>query len=65
MQLAFLMPSDGERERIRGLQDRVFAMRQDQIGHLSHLLRSWRIYGRDSPVELVWRAIKRTIRDKP
>jgi hypothetical protein len=65
MRLAFLMPSNNDRQRIEAAQERIIDLRPDQIKHLEHLLRSWRIFGRWDGVDLTWRAIKRTLRDKP
>lgn len=65
MQLGFIMPSDAQRQKIGVLREHYATMRPDQIKHLEHLLRSWRIFGRTDGIELTWRAIKRTLRDRP
>lgn len=64
MRLAFLMPCEAERHTTGRLRESVLEMRPDQIDHLGHLLRSWRVFGSDAP-HVVWRAIKRTLRDRP
>jgi hypothetical protein len=67
MQLGFIMPSDAQRQQIGRLREQTLEMRQDQIAHLEHLLRSWGIFGRqgDTAIAMTWRAIKRTLRDLP
>lgn len=65
MKLAFLMPNDAAKDRIAVMRESVVEMRPDQIKHLEHLLRSWGIFGRGDAVALTWRAIKRTLRDRP
>lgn len=67
MRLAFIMPSDIERKQIGVLREHIVEMRSDQLKHLEHLLRSWRIFGDGSAdgIALTWRAIKRTLRDRP
>lgn len=65
MKLAFIMPSEAQERRIGAMRESVVEMRPDQIRHLEHLLRSWRIFGRYDGIALTWRAIKRTLRDKP
>ena len=65
MKLAFIMPSEAERQRIGAMQERVIELRQDQIRHLEHLLRSWGVFGRTDGIEVTWRAIKRVLRDRP
>jgi hypothetical protein len=40
-------------------------MRPDQIKHFEHLLRSWGVFGRYDGLALTWRAVKRTLRDRP
>lgn len=65
MQLAFLMPNAAERKEIARIRESVVDFRPDQIAHLEHLLRSWRIFGRPDGIALTWRAIKRTLNDRP
>lgn len=65
MRLAFILPNDGDRHQISRAQECIVEMRPDQIDHLTHLLRSWGIFGRYDGVALTWRAIKRVLRDKP
>lgn len=67
MYLGFIMPSDSQRQQIRLLRERTTKMRPDQLVHLEHLLRSWRVFGRygDAAIAMTWRAIKKTTRDKP
>lgn len=65
MQLAFIMPNEAQRQQIGVMRESVVQMRPDQIKHLEHLLRSWGIFGRADALALTWRAIKRTLRDRP
>lgn len=65
MRLGFIMPSEAERKQIGALQEHVLELRQDQIRHLEHLLRSWGIFGHQNAIAATWRAIKRTVRDRP
>lgn len=65
MRLAFLMPSNEQRDQIANAQRRIVEMRQDQIDHLEHLLRSWGIFGASNGIAETWRAIKRVLRDRP
>lgn len=65
MKLAFIMPSKAERLKIGIMRESMLEMRQDQLRHLEHLLRSWGIFGRQDAIEATWRAIKRTLRDRP
>lgn len=65
MQLAFIMPSEAQSKEIGAMRESVVEMRPDQIRHLEHLLRSWRIFARGDALALTWRAIKRTLRDRP
>lgn len=65
VRLAFIMPSEAESKKIEFLRESVIEMRSDQIKHLEHLLRSWRVFGRSDSIALIWRAIKRTLRDYP
>jgi hypothetical protein len=65
MQLAFIMPSEAQRKDIARLRESVVELRPDQYKHFVHLLLSWGIFGRPGADALVWRAIKRTLRDKP
>ncbi len=65
MQLAFIMPNEAQRDSIGRMRESMAEMRPDQIKHLEHLLRSWGIFGTPNAEALVWRAIKRTLRDRP
>lgn len=65
MRLGFILPSDAERQQIGVLQEQVIDLRPDQIAHLEHLLRSWRVFGRADGISATHRAIKRVLRDKP
>lgn len=65
MKLAFIMPTDAQRQDIGRMRESVVEMRTDQLAHFEHLLRSWGIFGRPGGYHLVWRAIKRTLRDRP
>lgn len=65
MRLGFIMPSDAERKKIGVLQEKVIELRRDQINHLEHLLRSWRVFGRTDGIALTNKAIKRVLRDCP
>lgn len=65
MRLAFIMPNETQRDEIVRMRESVVEMRPDQIRHLEHLLRSWGIFGRSDGIPLTWRAIKRTLRDRP
>lgn len=65
MKLAFIMPSPMQRQKLSQVRESVVDLRPDQIKHLEHLLRSWGIFGRPNAIELTWRAVKRTLRDKP
>ena len=59
------MPSDVDRGKIGCFRECIVEMRPDQIDFLEHLLRSWRIFGRDDGVALTARAIKRVLNDRP
>jgi hypothetical protein len=61
VKVGFILPSAEERNIIGACSVAVRKMRQDQIDHLEHLIRSWRI----SSAAEAWRAVKRTLRDKP
>lgn len=65
MRLAVLMPGKSDLEWMGEMQERIYEMRPDQLKHMEHLLRSWEIFGRVGGLSLIWRAIKRTLRDKP
>lgn len=66
MKLAFLMPNcNAERQKIGAIRERFVEMRPDQIKHLEHLLRSWRVFGAQDGIAVTWRAIKRVLRDRP
>ena len=65
MRLAFIMPGDGERQKIDRMRESVIEMRSDQLRYLESLLRSWRIFGRSDAIGATWRAIKRTLRECP
>lgn len=65
MKLAFLMPNEAQRDKISAMRGSVVEMRPDQIQHLEHLLRSWRVFGSMDGLAVTWRAVKRTLRDKP
>lgn len=65
MKLAFIMPTEAERRRIAVARETIRQMRPDQIKHVEHLLRSWNIFDRNDSLEIMWRAIKRTRRDRP
>lgn len=65
MLLGFILPSESERRKIGAAQEAVYEMRADQIKHLEHLLRSWRVFGTSGGIVATWRAIKRTLRDRP
>lgn len=65
MQLAFIMPSEAQQKSIGRMRESVVEMRPDQVKHFEHLLRSWGIFGQSRAEALVWRAIKRTLRDRP
>jgi hypothetical protein len=67
MKLAFILPSDLQRQRIGEMREHMLEMRPDQIKHLEHLLRSWRIFGAagDHGIAMTRRAIKRVLRDRP
>jgi hypothetical protein len=65
MKLAFIMPTDAQRQKIAVMRESVVEMRPDQLKHFEHLLRSWGVFGRYDGVARTWRAIKRTLRDRP
>lgn len=65
MILAFIMPSEAQRKTISVMRESVVEMRPDQIKHLEHLLRSWGAFGSLDALAITWRAIKRTLRDRP
>lgn len=65
MKLAFILPSDAERQKIGVCRETIIEMRPDQIAHLEHLIRSWRIFGSEAGFAMTWRAIQRTLRDRP
>jgi hypothetical protein len=65
MKLAFIMPTDVQRQNIGMMRESIVEMRPDQIKHFEHLLRSWGVFGRTGVEATVWRAIKRTLRDRP
>jgi hypothetical protein len=65
MKLAFIMPSPMQRQKIGALRESVVELRPDQLRHFEHLLRSWGIFGRPDAIEVTWRAVKRTLRDRP
>lgn len=65
MKLAFIMPSEAQKQKIDTLQECIAGFRPDQVAHLEHLLRSWGIFGRPDGLALAYRAMKRTLRDRP
>lgn len=65
MQLAFIMPNPFQRQQIGAIRESIVTLRPDQVKHMEHLLRSWRIFNRADAIELTWRAVKRTLRDMP
>lgn len=65
MKIAFLMPNEAQRRKIGVMQESVIEMRPDQIRHFEHLIRSWRIFGTYDGLDKTWKAIKRTLRDRP
>ena len=65
MKLAFIMPSEKQKVNIGRMRESVLELRPDQVRHFEHLLHSWGIWGRPDGYHLIWRAIKRTLRDRP
>lgn len=66
MKLAFVMPSQAERtEAEQACIETILEMRQDQIRYLEHLLRSWGIFGREGAIEMTWKAIQKTLNQRP
>ncbi len=65
IQIAFIMPTELQRHELARLRNSVVELRPDQYTHFVRLLRSWRIFGRYDGLPLVWKAVKRTLRDRP
>lgn len=65
MQLGFIMLSEGQRQTVSGLQERLQQMRPDQVAHFEHLVRSWGIFRRTDGVDLAAKAVRRVLRDLP
>jgi hypothetical protein len=65
MQIGFIMPSASERLKIGVLQETIDRLRVDQRIHMEHLLCSWKIFHRVDGIDLAYRALKRTLRDRP
>lgn len=65
MKIAFIMPTEYQKKQIDRARESVVDFRPDQVRHFEHLLRSWGAFGRPDGFRTVWRAIQRTLRDRP
>jgi hypothetical protein len=65
MRLGFIMPNEKQRDAIGRFRESIVEMRPDQLKYFEHLLHSWGIFGRLDGIELTWRAIKKTLHERP
>lgn len=65
MQLAFIMPTDAQKQRIDALREAIVKLMPFQRDHFEHLIRSWGILHHPNSLAVAEEALKRTLRDKP
>lgn len=65
MQLAFIMPTDAQKQRIDAIREALVKLMPYQRDHFDHLVRSWRITRSHNSLAVAEEALKRTLRDRP
>ena len=65
MKLGFIMPNAQELHTIKMFEVAIGAMRDDQQCYLEHLVKSWCITRTYDPLNMMRRAIKKTLNDRP
>lgn len=65
MQIAFVMPTEEQKLRIKAMHAAIGKMRPDQSKYFEQLVRSWRLIERWDALRLTERAIRRTFHERP
>lgn len=65
IQIGFILPSARQKLLLSSMQEQLETLRADQLAHFEHLVRSWRIFRHYDGFDLLNKALRRTLRDRP
>ncbi|MFB6449233.1 hypothetical protein [Bradyrhizobium tunisiense] len=65
MKLAFIMPTEAQKQRIDAIREALLKMMPYQRAHFEHLVSSWNITKSHNSLAVAEEALKRTLRDRP